>query len=410
MKTSQTFSILFWVNASRAIDGQAKLYARVTVNGKRANFSLKRHIKLSLWDPKRSKLKGNSAYARSVNKYLDQTHMEIFQAYEELRKETDVITADAIRRKYLKEDQQYKSLEELFAYHNKISERQLQKATLRHYKTTQRYLREFIYENKGLKNVALDQVDYKFLIGFEHFLRNYIPTDHQKPIGNNTVMRHMTRLKKMTNLAIRIEWLMKDPFLNYKTKYQKSERTYLNAGELKIIEEKSLSIGRLEYVRDLFVFSCYSGLSYIDIMHLKQEHLQMGFDGNIWIVSKRQKSGTTSKVPLLEKAKAIVLKYGEDPRARHEGRLFHKISNQKLNAYLKELAILCEINKTLTFHMARHTFATTVTLSNGVPIETVSKMLGHTKLATTQIYARVLDKKISEDMNSLALKLNSNKD
>ena len=158
---------------------------------------------------------------------------------------------------------------------------------------------------------------------------------------------------------------------------------------------------RLERVRDLFVFSCYTGISYIDIMQLTKGNIHIGIDRNNWIITKRQKTGTTVKVPLLEKAKELIAKYENHPITVITGTLFPVITNEKLNSYLKEVANFCGIKKNLTFHMARHTFATTVTLTNGVPIETVSKMLGHTKISTTQIYARVIERKVSDDMNVL---------
>lgn len=185
----------------------------------------------------------------------------------------------------------------------------------------------------------------------------------------------------------------------------KTERGFLSEYELEEIESKKFEINRLKVVRDLFVFSCYTGVAHVDLLQLSKRNLVTGEDGSTWLVTKREKTGSPVRVPLLKKPKAIIDRYKELKVCRKSDTLFPVISNQKVNVYLKEVAEACEIEKNLTFHMARHTFATTVTLSNGVPIETVSKMLGHNKLSTTQIYAKVIERKISEDMNVLRRKL-----
>jgi site-specific recombinase XerD len=199
-------------------------------------------------------------------------------------------------------------------------------------------------------------------------------------------------------------WLNKDPFSNYKAKVKDVVRVYLTEEEIQTIINKDFKIERVAMVRDIFVFSCFTGLAYIDVKQLTKNNISLGIDGDKWIFKNRQKTDTTSKIPLLPMAQEIINKYENHPVCINEDRLLPILSNQKMNAYLKEIADLCEINKDLTFHIARHTFATTITLSNGVPLETVSKMLGHTSLKTTQHYAKILDKKISEDMMILKSK------
>jgi site-specific recombinase XerD len=226
-------------------------------------------------------------------------------------------------------------------------------------------------------------------------------------MGNNTVMKHIERFRKMINVAIRMEWLERDPFAAYQQKFERVEREYLSKEELAKIEFRDLKIVRLQWVRDLFVFSCYTGLAYIDVMRLTPGNITKGMDGELWLITNRQKTSNPVRVPLLPKALEIIDQYKGHPRALAEGTLFPNISNQKLNSYLKEIADLCDINKNLTFHLARHTFATTVTLTNGVPIESVSKMLGHSTITTTQIYAKVIEKKLSDDMKDLKQKLQS---
>lgn len=222
---------------------------------------------------------------------------------------------------------------------------------------------------------------------------------------NNTVMKHIQRLRKMVTLAYKMEWIEKDPFIKFKPTYIKNEREFLSEEELQTIIEREFEIERLELVKDLFVFSCYTGLSYIDVMHLNENNITFGIDGGKWIITNRQKTNNKVKIPLLPIAEELIHKYKGHIKTKKTKTLFPNISNQKLNSYLKEIADLCKIKKNLTFHIARHTFATTITLSNGVPIETVSKLLGHSKIATTQIYAKVIERKVSEDMEILQTKL-----
>ena len=302
-------------------------------------------------------------------------------------------------------EEQDHSLSALFEYHNEKEKHSLTHNTLSHYKTSQQYLLKFVMKCYRKKDVCLKEINYKFLTDFENFLRDHKPEGHKKAIGNSGAMTHLIRLKKMINLAIKLEWMQKSPFLSYKIKIQHEQRICLTPIELSNLEKKIFTLYRLDYVRDLFVFCCYTGLAYIDAMNLTPQSLSDGIDGNKWIKTHRQKTNTPVNTPLLPKALKLLKKYEDDPRAISNGKLFPVMSNQKMISYLKEIADLCGIDKNLTFHLARHTFATTVTLSNGVPIETVSKMLGHTKIATTQIYAKVLERKVSDDMERLRKKL-----
>ena len=219
-------------------------------------------------------------------------------------------------------------------------------------------------------------------------------------------MKHLERLKKMMNLALQLEWIEKDPFVRFKLKFTKHQRDYLSESELQIFERGVLKTEHHRKTRDVFVFSCYTGLSYTDVKSLTDHNIVRGIDGDYWIFTQREKTEQSVKIPLLNKALDIIRKY--DNYEVNSTKLLPVYSNQKTNVYLKEIAALFEIKKNITFHSARHTFATTVTLSNGVPMETVSKLLGHSKLSTTQVYARVIEEKVSVDMKSLRNKLNDN--
>lgn len=409
MRSTNTFSILFWADQKNATDGEALVYARITVNQKRANISLKRRVPVKLWDPKKNRSKGNSAEARQLNQYIDQTYTKLFQIYQDLKFQEKLITAKLIKAHYTGENEQSKSLQNLIAYHSKKIENTLAKGTIRNFGVTENYLNRFLNKVKKTTDIYLKELDYKFLCDFENYLANYWPAGHPKALSQNTIMKHIQRLRKIVTLAYHMEWIPRDPFVRWKPVYEKKQREFLSENELSNMENFQFSIERLDRVRDLFVFSCYTGISYVDIMNLTEDNLVLGMDGGNWIYTKRQKTKSSVKVPLLGTAEEIISKYEGHPMTEVTGTLLPVITNEKLNVYLKEVAHYVGITKNLTFHMARHTFATTITLSNGVPIETVSKLLGHSKIATTQIYARVLEHKVSNDMDILKNKLLKNK-
>jgi integrase/recombinase XerD len=403
------FNLLFWVNASRAKNNQVSVYARITVNGKRANISLKRKVIVSEWNSGKGMAKGNKQESRLLNRYLDNVKNRIYEAHQELVKEKAFICSQSIKARFLGEDNEEYSLLTLIDYHNTQMSESLTYGTLKNYFTTQKYIKLFLTKKRKTQDVYLSQLTFRFLVDFENFLRAHTPEDHQKKMENNTVMKHIQRLRKMLTLAYKMEWIDKDPFIKFKPTYIKNEREFLREDELQAIIEKEFKIERLTLVKDLFVFSCYTGLSYIDVMNLNEDNIALGIDGGRWIITNRQKTNNKVKIPLLPIAKELIAKYENHIKTKKTNTLFPTISNQKLNSYLKEIADLCSIKKNLTFHIARHTFATTITLSNGVPIETVSKLLGHTKIATTQIYAKVIERKVSEDMMALRLKMENNK-
>ena len=406
MKTTHTFGIQFIVRKNKAKDGLLPVYARITVNGRRVEISLRQTISQEDWNPVKEKAKGTRPEIRKFNNYLADVRAKIQECHQELLLRRKAITAEAIKNMFLGEDVKEHTLSKLATYHNETMKEVLAPGTLKNYYTTQKYLQKFLKERFKTTDINLCDLTYQFITDFEHYLRTYIPTDHQKRLSNNGVMKHLERLRKMTGMAVKMEWIPKDPFARYQLKFRKTSRNFLSTEELEAIERKVLRIERLQYIRDLFVFSCYSGLAYIDVMNLCPENISIGIDGELWITTYRTKTGEPVRIPLLPKALAIIKKYENHPRSVHAGTIFPRISNQKLNSYLKEIADLCRITKPLTFHIARHTFATTVTLTNGVPIETVSKLLGHTNLRTTQVYAKIVEKKVSDDMNNLRSVLN----
>ena len=405
MQTSKTFSIHFWLSMAKKKDDSAPIYARITVDGKRAEISLKRFTSVTYWDTRSKRTTLRTSDGKALNIYLDQVYSDLLECHKQLLGESRYVTAQSIKARYLGEDEQHKTLLQLVFYHNKNMVSVLKPGTLKNYFTTERYIKRYLKNKLKTDDVFLKQLSYKFIIDFEQYLRTGKSINRSQPLKNNGVMKHLERLKKMMNLALRLEWIEKDPFVRFSLRFTKHQRAFLSQSELEVLESGQLSKEMHQKTRDVFVFACYTGLSYIDVKLLSDDHIVRGIDGDYWIFTKREKNDEAVKIPLLEKALAILKKYDQEPKSKQE-KLLPVFSNQKINKYLKEVATILKINKRLTFHAARHTFATTVTLSNGVPIETVSKLLGHTKLSTTQIYARVIEQKVSIDMQCLRRKLN----
>ena len=405
MIDKQTFGVQFVGRKNKETVKNLTIFARITINGDVSEVSLKQSIASNDWNHITGAGKGRKSEIKELNQFLDLVRTRFNNIYRELLVEGDLPTVVMVKNHFLGIEEQGKSILDAFEYHKKVALGNLSDNTLKHYKTTEKYVKEFVKEQFKTSDVFLRSINYKFITDFEYFLRNRKPTDHQKPLQNNGVMKHIERFRKVVNLAQKLDWMKIDPFRNYQIKFKKVEIGYLQPDELERIEKAKFKIERLEFTRNIFVFSCYTGLAYIDVMQLRPEDIHLGNDGNNWIITNRQKTGNPLRIPILPKAWEIVKKYIDHPRSQFNGTVFPVISNQKLNSYLKEVADLSKISKNLTFHLSRHTFATSITLSNGVPIETVSKMLGHTSLKTTQIYARIVDSKISDDMNQLKKKL-----
>jgi site-specific recombinase XerD len=396
-----TFSVLFFTRKPNSNKKELSIYARITVNGKIAEMSLKRKTSVNEWDNSKGRLRGNTQRIKLLNSYLDQVYSKLLDTQKKILDKDNLITADKVKASYQGLDQEHKTLTDIIEYHNETMKSVLKWGTLKNYHTTAKYLKEFLKEKKKTSDIYLKQINYKFITEFEMFVRSYNAKKERKTCANNGTMKHLERLKKMINLAIKLEWLEKNPFQNYKMRFEKNERQFLSERELKLLEETYFKSESLERVKDMFLFACYTGLSYGDLKELTTDHIVKGMDGKNWISTKRAKTNESVKAPLLQKADNILKKYQEKRFDLENKRLFPVISNQKINKYVKEIMKGSNIRKHITFHSARHTFATTVTLSNGVPIETVSKLLGHSKLSTTQIYARVMENKISSDMTNL---------
>ncbi len=403
MKTKIT--VLYYLRKSKVnAHGQMPIYQRITINGKRFDVSSGHFIEEDKWSSEAGKLKGNSEEARMINGQLEMMRAIVYETEKKLFMNEVPITFESFKNEYQGKKERERMLIPIFEEHNrKIKEllgHDYAPGTLERYKTSLKHTKDFIYWKYNITDINIEKIDHAFIMEYEFYLRSV------RKCANNSAVKYIKNFHKIINQCIANGWLQKDPFVNYKSKMKEVVREFLTEKEVEDIINKEFVSERLELVRDIFIFSCFTGLAYIDVQQLTTENVALGIDGDKWIFKNRQKTDTASKIPLLPMAQEIITKYQNHPVCKNENRLLPILTNQKMNAYLKEIADVCGINKPLTFHIARHTFATTVTLSNGVPLETVSKMLGHTNLKTTQHYAKILDKKISEDMMILKSKFN----
>ncbi|ESU28675.1 hypothetical protein FLJC2902T_12660 [Flavobacterium limnosediminis JC2902] len=348
-------------------------------------------------------MKGNSEESRSINSYLDILKGKVYDAQKEILQNDDRVTAATMKNKILGIEEKGHMLITIFKDHNKRMEALIGKeyslSTHKRYETTLQHTINFMKWKFSISDINIKDINLSFITDFEFYLRTV------RNCNNNSTIKYIKNFGKIIRICVANGWLQSDPFMNFKCKIQEVERVYLTEEEIKRIYDKTFNTIRLNQVKDIFLFSCYTGLAYIDVKQLTHNNLIVGIDGTKWISTHRQKTETLSKIPLLPIAEEIVQKYTDHPQCISEEVLLPVPSNQKMNEYLKEIATICEINKELTSHSARHTFATSVTLTNGVPIESVSKMLGHKNLKTTQHYAKILDQKISTDMSALREKL-----
>jgi site-specific recombinase XerD len=364
------------------------------------------------WNEIKGIAKPKNGELKQLNSYLEETRGKLVHHYRELVMQGKEVNAEFVKdaftgKKYNDEEKARKySLLWLVKHHNDSMKVVLKKGTMKNYYTTEKYLKDFWKKSYRKDDVLLNDLAFEFITAFEFFVRTH-PVKKNDPCTNNGTMKHLERLKKIVAWAVKNEWIDKNPFIGFQLKFKRHERDFLQVSELAAIEAHDFDNPMLQKVRDLFVFSCYTGLAYIDVTALKLENIITGIDETKWIKTNRAKTDTTVNVPLLKPALLILEKYGQEKEASIREAIFPWISNQEINRSLKIIAEICGIKKHLTFHLARHTFATTVTLINGVPIESISKMLGHTKLSTTMIYAKVTQSKIGSDMQLLQDKLDA---
>jgi site-specific recombinase XerD len=401
------FHLLFYIRKQKNYKGGAMpIYMRITVNGKRADMSAGRECEPVKWNRHAGRAIGTKEEIKSLNNYLDSLQSKVRDAHQALIDANQTITTESLLNQFTGKTQRSRYLMQLFTEHNAkvkaLIGNGFEANTLKGYNTSEKHLKGYLQNEYGKTDIEISQLNHAFITGFEFYLKA------ECKISGVSAAKYIKHLKKIVNHCIANNWLKQNPFINFKSSAKAKERTYLTQQELDAITNKKFVVERLVQVRDVFVFCCYTGLSYADVKKLRRNEIGIGMDGDKWIFTSRQKTDTSSRIPLLPVALTILNRYQDHPQCENKGLLLPVLSNQKMNAYLKEIADLSDVVKHLTFHLARHTFATTVTLSNNVPIETVSKMLGHTNIKTTQHYAKILDLKVSHDMAALKQKYVAN--
>lgn len=396
------FKVAFYLRSNyRNKEGKIPLMLRIYLNNERINIgAVGISIVPELWDNKKLRLKGRTAEILQINQQLEQVQSTLQLIFHRQQYDPD-ISLDRIKSEYLGKKEEFGKISSLFGKVNGDVKEQigitLSYATYRRYEVTKRLFMEFLAYKYKRKDMNLNEITSIVIHDFEIYLHTFVG------YKNNTAVKMMKQLKTVILFAKKAGYISHDPFLNHHFHRQPTDRGFLTEAEIKTLATCELKLHRLEVVRDIFLFSCFTGLAYVDVVNLTEENI-VELNGHEWIMTKRQKTNIASNILLLDYPKLIIEKYA--PYRAKGGRLLPILSNQKMNSYLKEIAEICGIKKRLSFHLARHSFAT-MTLSKGVPIESVSKMLGHTNIRTTQIYARITNKKIEQDMLDFAGKLDS---
>lgn len=382
-------------------EGTAPILLRITINGQQVATTVHHRIKPKFWDKDKGMPLKKAANEELIS-YLETIRHRAVHAYNELLMEHEVVTPQMVR-------------DTLFGFHTSGSQQMLLKIWSEHnellkpmigkdcsyslwqkHNTTLNYFKAFLKSKLRMDDMHVKLLRLDAVERFYMFLRN------DSGLAHNTCLKHMQMFKKIVIRAQKNGWLRIDPFDGFSMRMEERRRSFLTPEELEAIERHHFSIPRMQLVRDLFLFSCYTGFAYIDVANLTKSNLDRTPDGLWWLRKPRQKTKLNSQVPVLKPAMEIIKRYAQVDRMGAEDKLFNVISNQKLNAYLKEMADICGIEKNLTFHVARHTFATTVILQNGVSVEALSRMMGHRDIKTTQHYARIVDRKLAEEMRGLS--------
>ena len=392
-----TLSVLFIIKKAKLLkNGEAPICMRITVNKRVAEIMIKRSIPVDLWNQKKECSKGKDRGATELNHYINTVRAKVLQIHRELEIDNKPITADIIKDCFYGRDKVQRSLLEVYAEHNEkcraLIGKEYTESTVTKFDTSINRLKEYIRSCYHRDDIMLAELDGQFIRNFDFWLKT------EKHCQNNSALKHLKNLKKVVRIALANDWIKKDPFYGIHFKQEEINVEFLSREELDILMNKEFAIKRLEQVRDIFVFCCFTALAFVDVQQLSREHLIKDNNGALWIRKARQKTNQMCNIPVLSIPQRILRKYEDNAECIKKGVLLPVISNQRMNAYLKEIADLCGITKRLTTHVARHTAATVVFLANDVSMENVSKILGHSNIRMTQHYAKVLDSSIMRDM------------
>lgn len=403
---NKTFTLRFLIKKAKInANGTVPIYLRITINGEICEIASKRYISPEKWNSATQKVNGNSEDIKAINAYLKTLEQQVYDTHHQMLKDKAIITAETLKQKLYGAEERQRTLIPIFEDHNNKIEALIDveyaPATIQRYKTLLKHTIAFLQWKYSISDIDIKKINHAFVTDFEFYFRSV------RKCGNNATVKYIKYFGKIIRICIANGWLDKNPFINYKGRVKETDPIFLLDEEVERIVAKEFSIERLNRVKDIFLFCCFTSLAYIDVKRLSRSNIGIGIDGEKWIFIERQKTENPSHIPILPAAQKILDKYKDHPECLHKNCLLPVLSNQRLNSYLKEIADVCGINKKLTFHASRHTFGTTTTLNNGVPLETVNKMMGHKTLRTTQRYARVLPKKVSNDMKLLKEKLSS---
>ena len=394
-----SFRGLFFLKKTRLLkNGEASVCMRITVNGTRVENNIRKSIDPALWSQAKETARGKSRRACDLNTYIEEARIKLYQIFCELEQQNRPVTAHLLQELFFGQEkpEEVRTLLGTMQEHNDqcraLVGTDYALITVRRYESCRRYLAELIRQRYGKEDLPLTEVNGELVRAFAFYLKT------EKGCQQNTVIRYMKCLKKITNLACANDWMAKDPFLGIRFHEKEVVREFLTMDELQTIYHKEFPLERLTLVRDVFIFAAFTGLAFIDVQQLAPEHIVRDNNGNLWIRKPRQKTKNMCNIPLLDIPQEILRKYADHPTCRKKGVLLPVPCNQKMNSYLKEIADICMIRKNLTTHCARHSYATSVCLANGVSLENVAKMLGHSNIKMTQHYARVLDSSILRDM------------
>ena len=395
-----TMNILFFVLKTKLLkNGEAPVLMRITINGDYDDVRIQRSVPLNLWNAAKGCSKGRDRASVALNAYIAELHARALEKHKELVLEQALITPKLILKRVFGKDTGMRTL--LGTMMEGIGEMETlagidySPVTINRYKNVVKKLQRLIPSYYGKEDITFHELTPEFIRAFDIYLKT------EAGLCRNTIVRYMKCFKKFTNMALAKEWMRKNPFYGYKMEQDETDPVFLTYDELQAVMKKKFTIPRLELVRDIFVFACFTGLSFIDIKQLTAEHIVKDREGNFWIRKARQKTKNMCNIPLLDIPLAIIEKYKDNPKCQKQKVLLPVPCNQKMNSYLKEISDLCGIHKEISTHTARRSYATSVCLANGVSIENVAKMLGHSNINMTKRYARVLDQSILNDMQKV---------
>ena len=391
-----TYSVSFYIKRTKKLkDGTSPIFARISIDGQRCDFGLQKSIPENLWDPHKECIAGTSKEVKKQNAYLDFVRMKLLQHKMDLEQQDIKVTPIGLKHAFKGIEENSKTILQVFQEHNDRCKSLIgidfAPGTYERYATCYLHVERFMNFMYHKKDMKLSELSPKFVKDFEFYLKT------ERKCAHNSATKYLKNFKKITRLAMTNGWLKEDPFRGIRFHLEKVDMDFLTQQELDQLIQKKMPVGRLELVKDVYVFCCFTGLAFIDVKNLSYSDIQEK-NQQLWIHKKRQKTKNWCDVPILPPARHLMEKYKDHPKCQAKNLVFPVLTNQKMNAYLKEIAAICQIDKNLSTHTARHTFATTVTLTNHISIEVVSKMLGHSSINMTKKYARVVDELISEDM------------